>query len=38
MAKKLAELKVSRISVSIDSMDEKTHDEIRVEKIHGEEQ
>jgi len=32
MAKKLAELKVSRVSVSIDSMDEKTHDEIRGRK------
>ena len=29
MAKKLAEYKVSRVSVSIDSMDEKIHDEIR---------
>ncbi len=32
MAKKLAEYKVSRISVSIDSMDEKIHDEIRGRK------
>ena len=32
MAKKLAEYKVSRVSVSIDSMDEKTHDEIRGRK------
>ena len=32
MAKKLADLKVSRVSVSIDSMDEKTHDEIRGRK------
>ena len=29
MAKRLAEAKVSRVSVSIDSMDEKIHDEIR---------
>ena len=29
MAKKLAEHKVNRVSVSIDSMDEKIHDEIR---------
>ena len=29
MAKKLAKYKVSRVSVSIDSMDEKIHDEIR---------
>ena len=33
MAKKLAEYKVSRVSVSIDSMDEKVHDEIRGRKI-----
>ena len=32
MAKKLAEAKVSRVSVSVDSMDEKTHDEIRGKK------
>ena len=32
MAKKLAEYKVSRVSVSIDSMDEKVHDEIRGRK------
>ncbi len=32
MAKKLAEHHVSRVSVSIDSMDEKTHDEIRGRK------
>ena len=32
MAKKLADYQVSRISVSIDSMDEKTHDEIRGRK------
>jgi MoaA/NifB/PqqE/SkfB family radical SAM enzyme len=32
MAKKLAEFKVSRVSVSIDSMDEKIHDEIRGRK------
>ena len=32
MAKKLAEYKVSRVSVSIDSMDEKIHDEIRGRK------
>ena len=32
MAKKLAEHKVSRVSVSIDSMDEKIHDEIRGRK------
>ena len=32
MAKKLAEYKVSRVSVSIDSMDEKMHDEIRGRK------
>ena len=32
MAKKLAEYKVSRVSVSIDSMDEKTHDDIRGKK------
>ena len=38
MAKKLAEANVSRVSVSIDSMDEKIHDEIREEKILGEEQ
>ena len=37
MAKKLAEYKVSRVSVSIDSMDEKIHDEIRVEKNLGRE-
>ena len=33
MAEKLAEFKVSRVSVSIDSMDEKIHDEIRGKKI-----
>ena len=33
MAKKLADYKVSRVSVSIDSMDEKIHDEIREEKF-----
>ena len=38
MAKRLAEYKVSRVSVSIDSMDEKVHDEIREEKSHGKEQ
>ena len=32
MAKKLADYKVSRVSVSIDSMDEKIHDEIRGRK------
>ena len=32
MAKKLAEYKVSRVSVSIDSMDGKIHDEIRGRK------
>ena len=32
IAKKLAEFKVSRVSVSIDSMDEKIHDEIRGRK------
>jgi AdoMet-dependent heme synthase len=32
MAKKLAEAQVSRVSVSIDSMDEKIHDEIRGRK------
>ena len=32
MAKRLAEYKVSRVSVSIDSMDEKVHDEIRGRK------
>ena len=32
MAKKLAQYKVSRVSVSIDSMDEKIHDEIRGRK------
>jgi len=32
MAKKLAKAKVSRVSVSIDSMDEQTHDEIRGRK------
>ena len=32
MAKKLAQYKVSRVSVSIDSMDEKIHDEIRGKK------
>jgi len=32
MAKRLAEYKVSRVSVSIDSMDEKIHDEIRGRK------
>ena len=32
MAKKLAEYKVSRVSVSVDSMDEKIHDEIRGRK------
>ena len=32
MAEKLAEYKVSRVSVSIDSMDEKVHDEIRGRK------
>ena len=37
MAKKLADYKVSRVSVSIDSMDEKIHDEIREEKTLGEE-
>ena len=33
MAKRLAEYKVSRVSVSIDSMDEKIHDEIRGRKV-----
>ena len=37
MAKRLAEYKVSRVSVSIDSMDEKVHDEIRGRKNRGEE-
>ena len=32
MAKELAKYKVSRVSVSIDSMDEKIHDEIRGRK------
>ena len=32
MAKRLAEYKVSRVSVSIDSMDEKIHDELEEEK------
>ena len=32
MAKNLADHKVSRVSVSIDSMDEKVHDEIRGKK------
>ena len=32
MAKKISEYKVSRVSVSIDSMDEKIHDEIRGRK------
>ena len=32
MAKKLADYKVSRVSVSIDSMDEKIHDEMRGRK------
>ena len=32
MAEKLAKFKVSRVSVSIDSMDEKVHDEIRGKK------
>ena len=32
MAKKLADYKVSRVSVSIDSMDEKIHDDIRGRK------
>ena len=32
MAKRLAEAQVSRVSVSIDSMDEKIHDEIRGRK------
>ena len=32
MAYRLAEAKVSRVSVSIDSMDEKIHDEIRGRK------
>ena len=38
MAEKLAEYKVSRVSVSIDSMDEKVHDEIRGRKDLGREQ
>ena len=38
MAKKLADYKVSRVSVSIDSMDEKIHDEIRGRKDLGKEQ
>ena len=33
MAKELAKFKVSRVSVSIDSMDEKIHDEIRGKRI-----
>ena len=37
MAEKLADAHVSRVSVSIDSMDEKTHDEIRGKKDLGEE-
>ena len=37
ISKKLADYKVSRVSVSIDSMDEKIHDEIREEKNLGEE-
>ena len=37
MAKRLAEANVSRVSVSIDSMDEKIHDEIIYKKTHGEE-
>ena len=32
MAEKLAKYQVSRVSVSIDSMDEKVHDEIRGRK------
>ena len=32
MAKRLAEANVSRVSVSIDSMDEQIHDEIRGRK------
>ena len=32
MAKRLADANVSRVSVSIDSMDEKIHDEIRGRK------
>ena len=35
MAKELAKFKVSRVSVSIDSMDEKIHDEIRGRKDLG---
>ena len=34
-AKKLADHGVNRVSVSIDSMDEKVHDELEVEKDHG---
>ena len=37
MAKKLAEYKVSRVSVSIDSMDEKIRMKLEEEKTHGEE-
>ena len=37
MAKRLADAKVSRVSVSIDSMDEKFMTKLEVEKIHGEE-
>ena len=33
MAKKLADYKVSRVSVSIDSMDEKIHDDIGQERV-----
>ena len=38
MAQKLAEANVSRVSVSIDSMDEKIHDEIEAERTLGERQ
>ena len=37
MAKKLAAANVSRVSVSLDSMDEKVHDEMRGRKGHGDE-
>ena len=38
MANRLAEAKVSRVSVSIDSMDEKFMMKLEAEKTHGEEQ
>ena len=38
MARRLADANVGRVSVSVDSFNEKTHDEIRGRKTHGEEQ